>query len=66
MQIKAYVVTYTILQTAEGGLNQIPPWTEVQGDIRLTPFYDINVCRKKVESYVAELNTGCLIRSHIK
>jgi len=37
-------------------VNQIPPWTEVQGDIRLTPFYSITECLKKVEGYVAELN----------
>jgi len=30
----------------------------VQGDIRLTPFYNINECLKKVEGYVAELNKG--------
>ncbi|XP_065912239.1 uncharacterized protein [Dysidea avara] len=46
----------TQIKTAEGSVNQIPPWTEVQGDIRLTPFYDIAECLKKVEGYVAELN----------
>lgn len=46
----------TITQTAEGSVNQLPPWTDVQGDIRLTPFYDIDECVKKVEDYVAELN----------
>ena len=45
-------------QTADGGINQLPPWTDVQGDIRLTPFYDIEECVKKVEDYVAELDKG--------
>ena len=45
-------------QTAEGSVNQLPPWTDVQGDIRLTPFYDIDECIKKVEGYVAELDKG--------
>jgi len=39
-------------------VNQIPPWAEVQGDIRLTPFYNIIECRKKVERYVADLNSS--------
>ena len=43
-------------QTAEGSVNQLPPWTDVQGDIRLTPFYDIDECIKRVEDYVAELH----------
>ena len=47
-----------LLQTADGSVNQIPPWTEVQGDIRLTPFYNIDECVKKVEGYIAELNKG--------
>ncbi|XP_065912244.1 uncharacterized protein [Dysidea avara] len=46
----------TQIKTAEGSVNQIPPWAEVQGDIRLTPFYNIIECRKKVEGYVADLN----------
>ena len=31
----------TQITCSEGSINQIPPWTEVKGDIRLTPFYDI-------------------------
>ncbi|XP_065897167.1 uncharacterized protein [Dysidea avara] len=46
----------TQIKAAEGRVNQIPPWTEVQGDIRLTPFYNITECLKKLEGYVAELN----------
>ena len=47
-------------QTADGSVNQLPPWTEVQGDIRLTPFYDVDKCMKDVEGYVADLNKGLL------
>lgn len=54
----SHVTCRLTIQTAEGSVNQLPPWTEVQGDIRLTPFYDIDECVKKVEDYVAELNKG--------
>ena len=43
---------------SEGSINQLPPWTEIQGDIRLTPFYDIFKCIEKVHGYVKELNDG--------
>lgn len=46
----------TQIRCSEGGLNQIPPWTEVQGDIRLTPFYSPAACASAVEGYVTELN----------
>jgi len=46
----------TQVSCSEGSFNQIPPWTEMTGDIRLTPFYDIYDCMKKVEGYVKELN----------
>ena len=52
------------IQTADGSVNQLPPWTEVQGDIRLTPFYDVNECVEKVKSYVADLNKGLCIAIH--
>ena len=39
-------------------MNQIPPWTEIQGDIRLTPFYDAETCLEKVKGYVETLNNG--------
>lgn len=56
----------TLIKSAEGSVNQIPPWTEVQGDIRLTPFYDVIECTKKVEGYVADLNKdiGALVCGH--
>ena len=46
----------TQIKIAEGGVNQLPPWVEIQGDIRLTPFYNAAECQKTVERYVAELN----------
>lgn len=48
----------TQIKCSEGSINQLPPWTEIQGDIRLTPFYDVDECMKKVKGYVEELNNG--------
>ena len=48
----------TQIKCSEGSINQLPPWTEIQGDIRLTPFYDVDECMKKVKGYVEELNDG--------
>ena len=39
-------------------MNQLPPWTEIQGDIRLTPFYEAEMCLEKVKGYVEALNNG--------
>ena len=43
---------------SEGSVNQIPAWAEVQGDIRLTPFYNIEDCLDKVKGYVKDINNG--------
>ncbi|KAL1515102.1 hypothetical protein AB1Y20_004165 [Prymnesium parvum] len=48
----------TQVQCAVGSLNQLPPWVEVSGDIRLTPFYEVEDVRKAVEAYVADLNAN--------
>ena len=48
----------TQIKCSEGFINQIPAWTEVRGDIRLTPFYNMRDCMRKVEGYVQELNDG--------
>ena len=48
----------TQVSCAEGSVNQIPPWTEIKGDIRLTPFYDIKECVEKVKGYIKEINDG--------
>eukprot|EP00299_Pterocystis_sp_00344_P012825 c6213_g1_i1.p1 GENE.c6213_g1_i1~~c6213_g1_i1.p1 ORF type:complete len:434 (-),score=107.52 c6213_g1_i1:33-1334(-) len=46
----------TQIKCSEGSLNQLPPWCEIQGDVRLTPFYNVAECMKKLESYVADIN----------
>ena len=46
----------TQMECAKGALNQIPPWTTISGDIRLTPFYDPVVAMETVEKYVKEIN----------
>ena len=48
----------TQVTCAPGSVNQLPPWTEIQGDIRLTPFNDIDACVEKLKGYVEELNQG--------
>ena len=48
----------TQIKCSEESINQLPPWTEIQGDIRLTPFYDVDECMKKIMGYVEELNSG--------
>ena len=57
----------TQIRCSEGSVNQLPPWTEIQGDIRLTPFYDAEACLEKVMGYVASLNSGTLLTvwSHV-
>ena len=45
----------TQIKCSEGSINQIPEWAEIRGDIRLTPFYNMRDCMKKVEE---ELNDG--------
>lgn len=46
----------TQVECARGGLNQLPPWTTMSGDIRLTPFYDPVKVMETVNKYVEELN----------
>ena len=48
----------TQIRCSEGSVNQLPPWTEIQGDIRLTPFYEAETCLEKVKGYVEALNNG--------
>ena len=56
----------TQIKCSEGSINQIPAWVEVQGDIRLTPFYNIHECMEKVKGYVDELNGGgCGLAGHV-
>lgn len=39
----------TQITCSEGGLNQIPPWCKISGDIRLIPFYDMLECMDRIE-----------------
>jgi len=46
----------TQVKCAVGSLNQLPPWVEISGDVRLTPFYEVADVRSKLDAFVAELN----------
>ncbi|XP_065175134.1 uncharacterized protein LOC135805072 [Sycon ciliatum] len=46
----------TQVRIAEGSFNQLPPWTKIIGDIRLTPFYNVEDVMSKIKTYVDELN----------
>lgn len=48
----------TQVTSAPSAVNQLPPWTEIKGDIRLTPFYDIDQCMEKMKDYIEELNNS--------
>ncbi|KAL5724360.1 acetylornithine deacetylase [Ranunculus cassubicifolius] len=41
-----------------GGVNQIPFECTVSGDVRLTPFYDIEDVAKKLKEYVDDINAN--------
>lgn len=41
-----------------GGVNQIPGDCTVCGDVRLTPFYSVTDCQKKLEEYVDDINAN--------
>ena len=46
----------TQVECAKGALNQLPPWTTISGDCRLTPFYDPVEVMQKVNGYVDDIN----------
>lgn len=46
----------TQIECAKGSLNQICPETTVSGDIRLSPFYEVEDVVKQMEEYVRDLN----------
>jgi acetylornithine deacetylase len=46
----------TQMSSAPGSLNQIPPNASISGDIRLTPFYDVDVVVEAVNQIVKEMN----------
>ena len=48
----------TQVKCAVGSLNQLPPWVEISGDIRLTPFYEVADVHKAVDGYITDLNAN--------
>lgn len=46
----------TQVECARGSLNQICPETTISGDIRLSPFYEVEDVMAHVEQYVKDLN----------
>jgi len=46
----------TLIKNAPGSLNQLPPWTEISGDVRLTPFYEPKALQAFLEAAVADMN----------
>jgi len=46
----------TQIESSRNSLNQVPGWTTVKGDIRLTPFYDVDVVKATVQGFVDEIN----------
>lgn len=48
----------TQIKNAAGSLNQLPPWTEISGDVRLTPFYEPNDCKQFLIDAIADMNTN--------
>jgi len=56
----------TQIECAKGSLNQICPETTVSGDIRLSPFYEVEDVMKAVQSYVDDLNNFDLEQLPVK
>lgn len=53
------------IKCTPGALNQLPPKTTIEGDIRLAPFYDIKEVKKRIEEWVSEINENpSKIESH--
>lgn len=46
----------TQIHSAPGAINQIPFECVVEGDIRLSPFYDVAAVRTAIERYVEDIN----------
>jgi acetylornithine deacetylase len=46
----------TQFKTAPGSSNQIPPNVTISGDIRLTPFYEVDDAINAIKKYVEEMN----------
>jgi hypothetical protein len=48
----------TKISGPDNAVNQVPPWCEMEGDIRLTPFYTVEAVKAAVEGYVADINAN--------
>ncbi|KAL4129248.1 hypothetical protein PRIC2_005258 [Phytophthora ramorum] len=48
----------TRIESSVNGLNQIPPWAKVAGDVRLSPFYDMKEMISKMTAFVDGLNAN--------
>ncbi|KAF2073909.1 hypothetical protein CYY_004797 [Polysphondylium violaceum] len=46
----------TLWKPIVGSFNTIPGEATIQGDIRLTPFYDMAKCREAIEGFVKDIN----------
>lgn len=46
----------TQIECAKGSMNQICPETTVSGDIRLSPFYDVEDVKEAIEQFVKDIN----------
>ena len=46
----------TQVKCAVGSLNQLPPWVEISGDVRLTPSYEVKELWDAVAEWVKDLN----------
>lgn len=51
----------TMMEASVNGMNQIPPWFKIMGDVRLAPFYSMAVLKESLERYVSELNADISI-----
>eukprot|EP00294_Goniomonas_avonlea_P008598 CAMPEP_0114558582 /NCGR_PEP_ID=MMETSP0114-20121206/10462_1 /TAXON_ID=31324 /ORGANISM="Goniomonas sp, Strain m" /LENGTH=437 /DNA_ID=CAMNT_0001743989 /DNA_START=8 /DNA_END=1321 /DNA_ORIENTATION=+ len=58
----------TYMSSPEGSRNIIQGEAVLEGDIRLTPFFDWNDVKAKVDSYVAEINAdvGALAKADVR
>ncbi|KAG9412253.1 hypothetical protein AC1031_022060 [Aphanomyces cochlioides] len=48
----------TRVEASTNGINQIPPWCTISGDVRLSPFYEMQDLRAKLKEYVDDLNAN--------
>lgn len=54
----------TVIECTKGSLNQICPGTTVSGDIRLSPFYDVEDVMARVAMYVKDINDNLQYLPH--